>query len=89
MRTWKESNIIGVLLIIGALVIVWRIGYNMADPDLTWDGYPIPEQAESLPDPVTCTLHEDGSVGCSASLVTEGDWHVGGACLVPEWGCRE
>lgn len=93
METWRQSNIMGAILVIGFLVIVFRIGYNVGDPEVDWMGYPVPvesvESVEAAPERVECTLYEDGSVGCNASLVTENDWHVGGACIVPDWGCRD
>lgn len=84
----------GALLILAAVVIVWRVGYNVGRPDLDWLGYPEPTTTTTVPevvptDPVTCTLYEDGSVGCNASLVTADDYHIGGACIVPEWGCGD
>lgn len=82
------------ILILGIVVVIFRVGYNVGSPDVDWMGYPVPhehEQPAEQPEPehVECTLYEDGSVGCNASLVTENDWHVGGACIVPDWGCGD
>lgn len=90
METWRQTNIMGAILLIGAIVIVFTIGRHVGDPEVDWMGYPIPhEHVEPEPEHVECRLYEDGSVGCTASLVTEGDWYVGGACIVPDWGCRD
>jgi len=81
MRTWTESAAAAIVLVVVTLFAFWRIGYNMGADSV--------EPAQVAPEAVTCTLYEDGSVGCNASLVGPEDYHVGGACLIPEWGCED
>jgi len=80
MRTWTESAWAAVLLVLVTMFALWRIGYDMGA-----DSVPAPAPADSVP----CHLYEDGSVGCNASIINPEDYHVGEACIVPEWGCGD